>query len=262
MDLCQRPFLTSSPPEGEGFQSQLAPRCQFAVHRPGSPSPPCWLAGRNHGMPCRGSCWVAQMPAWLSQTYSIVSSYGRRKRFPPRLKAGHPAAILVIVEPVTSASPRRPAGQSSRVTGSATHPWNGVWMADRTESVLKLVRRNMVVETKQGETARRLPTATTTPTTVNGVGSAVHVLRWEITAVSVLPGGLFHVDGRSGVAVEARSARQLLVITEAPGRRVCQVRRPGERRSFGTQDNPRSAGDLAIAGYASGTSGLPACRVD
>jgi len=35
--VSERGLLTSSPPEGERFQPRLAPRCRFAVHRPGSP---------------------------------------------------------------------------------------------------------------------------------------------------------------------------------------------------------------------------------
>jgi hypothetical protein len=38
------------PPEDGGFQPRLAPRCRFAVHRPGSPV----ASPRSHGMPCRG----------------------------------------------------------------------------------------------------------------------------------------------------------------------------------------------------------------
>src|SRR5690348_13315537 len=55
--------------EGERFQPRLAPRCRFAVHRPGSPV----ASPRSHGMPCRGFVLNrAYALAWLSQALSII----------------------------------------------------------------------------------------------------------------------------------------------------------------------------------------------
>src|SRR5208337_3321337 len=82
-------------PGGGDSSRGSAPRCRFAVHRPGSPV----ASPRSHGMPCRCSCQVVHVPAWLSQTCSIIPlSGGRERRFCPARRPGRHAAILMTPE--------------------------------------------------------------------------------------------------------------------------------------------------------------------
>ena len=73
--------------KGGELQPRLAPRCRFAVHRPGSPV----ASPRSRGMPCRGFVLgSACARLFIADMFDYTTMRREGAAFPPGLRLGSP----------------------------------------------------------------------------------------------------------------------------------------------------------------------------